>query len=107
MQLSGKAVKLLNKVHCPDLEEVIRGIEDRNGRTDSRILEDAVEYQLLLYTIRSTETSKEYRKAIRELASYRAGKIILAENEVQKDRAAVNQYRRLKSLEQKLRKTPS
>ena len=22
MQLSGKAVKLLNKVHCPDLEEL-------------------------------------------------------------------------------------
>lgn len=117
MNITDKEVlKQLKIVRSYDLEESIREYpeDERDGRSDMQFLADEVSYRLSLYTEGGTCTGDDYEEAKRILRETENGKVTplnrytfkpkYSPHQIQNARDTVNEYRRLRSLMDRLEK---
>lgn len=120
MKITDKEVlKQLKIVRCYELEESIKDYpeDERNGRSDMQFLADEVSYRLSLYG-EGTCTGEDYEEAKEFLNSIKGGKIpcwntipptpkytpVQLEIKTNEAKEIVNEYRRLRSLMDRLNK---
>ena len=117
MNITDKEVlRQLKIVRCYELEESIRDYpeDERDGRSDMQFLADEVSYRLSLYTEGGTCTGDDYEEAKRILRETENGKVMplnrhtlrpkYSPHQIQNAKDSVNEYRRLRSLMDRLEK---
>lgn len=117
MKITDKeALRQLKIVNSYELEETIRDYpeDERDGRSDMQFLADEVSYRLSLYTEGGTCTGEDYEESKEILRETDYGKRILlnpytlkpkySPSRIQSAKDSVNEYRRLRSLMDRLEK---
>lgn len=117
MNITDKEVlRQLKIVRCYELEESVRDYpeDERDGRSDMQFLADEVSYRLSLYTEGGTCTGDDYEEAKRILRETENGKVTplnrytlkpkYSPHQIQNAKDSVNEYRRLRSLMDRLEK---